>query len=69
MRGMSHEFEDVLEEEHKYEKFMSKPSVTSVEIGMDNPSPLIGQEASTDVRNLVDFQNIGCNTQINTDEK
>lgn len=51
---MSHEFEDVLYEEQKSERFMNKPSVTSVDIGMDS-SPMLGLEASTDVRNLVDF--------------
>jgi hypothetical protein len=48
---------------------MNKPSLVSVEIGNDDLM-MNNQEVSTDVRNLVDFSNFGCNTHmINTDEK
>lgn len=68
IRGISHEFEEVLEEQ-KSEQISSsfKPQMHSVEIGMDAEST---HEAATDVRNLVDVNNFGCNTQsVNTDEK
>jgi hypothetical protein len=63
-RGISTEFEDVSYEEQKSNQRNASQGTQNVAI--------VGgaTEASTDVNNLVYFENVGCNTQfVRTDEK